>query len=74
MRIEVSDTGRGLPEGGAERAFERYFSTKPHGLGLGLSVCRTIISAHGGTLGAANNAERGATFFCTLPLAKEART
>ena len=71
VRIEVSDVGRGLPEGGAERAFERYFTTKAHGLGLGLSVCRTIITAHGGTLGAANNAGRGATFHFTLPLAKE---
>ena len=73
VRIEVSDVGRGLPEGGAERAFERYFTTKAHGLGLGLSVCLTIITAHGGTLGAANNAGRGATFHFTLPLAKEPR-
>lgn len=71
LRIEVSDNGRGLPAGGAEQAFERYFTTKPHGLGLGLSICRSIITAHGGTLGAANNAERGATFHCTLPLRKE---
>jgi two-component system sensor kinase FixL len=71
VRIEVSDVGRGLPAGGAEKAFERYFTTKPHGLGLGLSVCRTIITAHGGTLGAENNIERGATFHCILPLAKE---
>ena len=73
VRIEVSDVGRGLPAGGAERAFERYFTTKAHGLGLGLSVCRTIITAHGGTLGAANNAGRGATFHFTLPLAKGPR-
>jgi len=67
LRIEVRDVGRGLPEGGPERAFERFFTTKPHGLGLGLSVCRTIITAHGGTLGAANNAHRGTTFHFTLP-------
>jgi PAS domain S-box-containing protein len=73
VRIEVSDVGRGLPAGGAERAFERYFTTKTQGLGLGLSVCRTIITAHGGTLGAANNAGRGATFHFTLPLAKKPR-
>jgi PAS domain S-box-containing protein len=71
MRIEVSDNGRGLPNGGELQAFERYFTTKPHGLGIGLSVCRTIITAHGGKLGAANNQERGATFYCSLPLAKE---
>jgi len=67
LRIEVGDVGRGLPEGGAERAFEQFFTTKPHGLGLGLSVCRTVITAHGGTLGAENNAHRGATFYFTLP-------
>ena len=55
VRIEISDVGHGLPADGAERVFERYFTTKPHGLGLGLSVCRTIITAHGGTIGAANN-------------------
>ena len=71
VRIEISDVGHGLPADGAERVFERYFTTKPHGLGLGLSVCRTIITAHGGTLGATNNAERGATFFCTLPYGGE---
>lgn len=73
VRIEVSDIGRGLPAGGAERVFERYFTTKTQSLGLGLSVCRTIITAHGGTLGAANNAGRGATFHFTLPLAKKPR-
>lgn len=71
VRIEVSDLGHGLPEGGAERAFERYFTTKPQGLGLGLSVCRTILAAHGGSLSAMNNEGRGATFYCVLPLAEE---
>lgn len=66
VRIEVSDVGCGLPDGDPERVFERYYTTKLHGLGLGLSVCRTIITAHGGMLGAMNNPERGATFFCQL--------
>lgn len=73
LRIEVSDVGRGLPDGEPERVFERYFTTKPHGLGLGLSVCRSIVAAHGGSLGAANNDGRGATFHCILPLAEEPR-
>jgi len=73
LRIEVSDSGHGLPDGGEDLAFERFFTTKPRGLGLGLSVCRTILTAHGGTLGAANNAGRGATFHCTLPLVREVR-
>lgn len=71
LRIEVSDVGRALPDDGAERAFEGFFTTKPQGLGLGLSVCRTILAAHGGSLSATNNAGRGATFHCILPLAKE---
>ena len=70
VRIEVIDIGSGLPVGGAERAFERFFTTKPHGLGLGLSVCKTIITAHGGTLGAANNSGRGVTFYCILPVCR----
>ncbi|HZJ16695.1 MAG TPA: PAS domain S-box protein [Chthoniobacteraceae bacterium] len=74
LRIEVIDVGHGLPNGGEDLAFERFFTTKPRGLGLGLSVCRTIVTAHGGTLGAANNAGRGATFHCTLPLVREVRT
>jgi len=66
--IEVSDNGHGLPDGGAEKAFERFFTTKQHGLGLGLTVCRAIIDAHGGSLGAKNNTERGATFYLTVPV------
>ena len=73
LRMEVSDVGHGLPQGGEDLAFERFFTTKPRGLGLGLSVCRSIIAAHGGTLGAANNAGRGATFHCILPLVNEVR-
>ncbi|MCX6875914.1 MAG: PAS domain S-box protein [Verrucomicrobia bacterium] len=71
LRIEVSDTGNGLPAGGAAQAFKRFFTTKPHGLGLGLSVCQTIITAHGGTLGAENNPSCGATFHCTLPVGRD---
>ena len=69
VHIEVCDSGTGLPAGGVEQAFERFFTTKPHGLGLGLSVCHTIITAHGGTLGASNNVGPGATFTCCLPVA-----
>lgn len=65
--IEISDLGRGLPDGGVVRVFERFFTTKPYGLGLGLSVCHTIVAAHGGTIGAANRAGRGATFHCIFP-------
>jgi two-component system sensor kinase FixL len=69
-RVAVADNGRGIPEGMLDRVFEPFFTTKAHGMGLGLSVCRTIIAAHGGELTAVNNAGRGATFHFTLPAVK----
>ena len=65
--VSVADQGVGLAPDNLEKVFEPFFSTKPHGMGLGLSVCRTIITAHGGKLWAANNAVRGATFYFTIP-------
>lgn len=72
VRFSVSDCGSGIAPDELEQVFEPFFTTKPHGLGLGLSVCRTIISAHGGKLWAANNPERGATFHFTVPVSNEA--
>jgi C4-dicarboxylate-specific signal transduction histidine kinase len=63
--IEVSDRGVGVRD--PEKIFEPYFTTKHHGLGLGLPICQTIISAHRGRLWATNNADRGATIHITLP-------
>jgi PAS domain S-box-containing protein len=71
VRFSVSDCGSGIAPDELEQIFEPFFTTKPHGLGLGLSVCRTIISAHGGKLWAANNPERGATFHFTVPVSNE---
>jgi len=71
VRVSVSDGGCGMASETLARVFEPFFSTKNHGLGLGLSVCHTIVSAHGGTLRAANNPDRGATFTVTLPLSGE---
>jgi PAS domain S-box-containing protein len=68
VRVSVSDRGAGIASDKLEQVFEPFFTTKTHGLGLGLSVCRTIIVAHGGKLWAANNPERGATFHFTLPV------
>jgi two-component system sensor kinase FixL len=66
VRISVADQGTGIPDGNEERVFEPFFTSKQHGLGLGLAICRTIVAAHGGRLWAVNNADRGATFHLVL--------
>ena len=71
--ISVCDTGPGIAEGKLEQVFEPFFTSKANGMGLGLSVCRTIINAHGGKLWAEHNSDRGATFRLSLPV-KELRT
>jgi signal transduction histidine kinase len=68
LLIAVSDSGIGLPEAGPERIFEAFFTTKPDGTGMGLSISRRIIESHGGRLWASANAGRGATFQFTLPM------
>ncbi len=67
LLISVSDTGMGLPADESGRLFEAFFTTKPHGTGMGLSISRRIIELHGGRLWASSNAGRGATFQFTLP-------
>ncbi len=68
LLVAVSDSGIGLPEVGLERIFDAFFTTKPDGTGMGLSISRRIIESHGGRLWASANAERGATFQFTLPM------
>jgi signal transduction histidine kinase len=65
--IAVSDWGIGLPEEEPERIFEAFFTTKPQGTGMGLSISRRIIESHDGRLWASPNTSRGATFQFTLP-------
>jgi two-component system, LuxR family, sensor kinase FixL len=65
--IGVRDTGVGFDARTGERLLDAFFTTKPEGMGMGLSICRTIISAHGGRLSYANNEDHGATFEFTLP-------
>jgi PAS domain S-box-containing protein len=67
LLISVSDSGIGLPAAEPERIFEAFFTTKPQGTGMGLSISRRIIEAHGGRLWANPNEGRGATFQFTLP-------
>ncbi len=66
VEVTVSDTGKGLPEGAAEKCFEPFFTTKSDGLGLGLGISRSIIEAHGGRLWTEPQTV-GATFRFTLP-------
>jgi two-component system, LuxR family, sensor kinase FixL len=68
VRVSVSDSGCGIPEEKMEQVFERFFTTKKKGMGLGLSVCRTIIDAHRGKIWATNNGGCGATFHFSLPI------
>ena len=65
--ISVGDSGVGLPGEDAEHIFEAFFTTKPQGTGMGLSISRRIIESHGGRLWASANTGRGATFQFTLP-------
>jgi C4-dicarboxylate-specific signal transduction histidine kinase len=66
--IAVSDSGPGLPKANPEGVFEPFYTTKTSGLGLGLSICRSIIAALSGRLWAAPKEPRGAAFFMTLPI------
>ena len=66
LQVSVSDTGIGLPPQQAEQIFNAFFTTKPHGTGMGLSISRSIIESHGGRLWAADNSPRGANFHFTL--------
>jgi PAS domain S-box-containing protein len=70
--VSVSDTGAGLPPQQAEQIFDAFFTTKPHGTGMGLRISRSIIESHGGRLWAADNSPRGASFYLTLPAKVEA--
>ena len=67
VAIAVRDSGVGLDPQKMENLFDAFYTTKPEGIGMGLSICRTIISSHGGHLSGANNAGQGATFEFTLP-------
>jgi signal transduction histidine kinase len=66
VSVEVRDSGPGFAPAALERVFEAFYTTKPDGLGLGLSICRSIIEAHNGRLWASPNVPRGATFEFTV--------
>ena len=67
--IEVQDAGGGIDPENVDRLFDAFFTTKPNGMGMGLSVCRSIIQSHGGRIWASRNVGAGAAFHFTLPCA-----
>jgi signal transduction histidine kinase len=71
LRIEVQDSGTGVAPDELESIFDPFTTSKRTGLGMGLSICRSIIERHGGSIWAANNPDCGATFSITLPVSRE---
>ena len=71
IEINISDSGSGLPYKNPEMVFDAFYSTKDQGMGMGLSICRSIIESHGGRLWAGENTPKGAVFSFTLPVAVE---
>jgi PAS domain S-box-containing protein len=71
VQMAVQDCGRGIEADKLDRVFEPFYTTKREGMGMGLSICRSIVEAHGGSLWATNNPDRGATFYFSLPVSEE---
>ena len=71
MFVSVTDCGVGISAENADRLFNAFFTTKSSGMGMGLSICRSIIEAQGGRLWATANIPHGATFQLTLPVEAE---
>ena len=73
VAVSVRDYGSGLPADDADKVFTHFYSTKPNGMGMGLTIVRSIVEAHGGKL-RAENVDEGARFFFTLPVARKSET
>jgi signal transduction histidine kinase len=71
IEVSVRDSGRGIPAADLERIFDRFYTTKSSGLGMGLSIARSLIETHGGRLWAANNPDGGATLTFTVPVPEQ---
>jgi signal transduction histidine kinase len=71
VMVSVRDSGPGLPRSALDDLFAAFYTTKPSGMGLGLSICRSIVEAHGGRLSASANVPHGAIFQFTVPAVEE---
>ena len=71
VRVDVADTGVGIEPALVDSLFEPFRSSKPAGMGLGLAICRTLVEAHGGSIGVEASSPQGTTFFFLLPLASD---
>jgi C4-dicarboxylate-specific signal transduction histidine kinase len=72
--LTVGDSGPKLKPAALDRFFQAFYSTKPSGMGIGLSICRSIVEAHGGRIWATSNQPRGTTFHIILPASQEAES
>ncbi|MGC1652448.1 MAG: ATP-binding protein, partial [Candidatus Sulfotelmatobacter sp.] len=70
--VTVEDSGTGIALEDMDRIFDTFFTTKPHGMGMGLAICRSIIEGHGGTLSASPGYPHGAVFRIVLPIGRSA--
>jgi len=68
IKVSISDTGVGIPEGIRDKIFDPFFTTRPHGTGLGLYICKRIIKAHNGEIWVESEENRGSTFYFIIPL------
>jgi PAS domain S-box-containing protein len=73
IQVAIADRGAGIPADRLAQVFEPFYTTKEHGLGLGLAICRSIVEAHGGRLWVTNNSDHGATFCFALDVAPSER-
>jgi signal transduction histidine kinase len=67
--LKIADTGTGIASENIDRIFDTFFTTKSHGMGMGLAICRSIVESHGGTVAASPGSPHGAVFQVILPVA-----